>query len=115
MKKIIELTDQNFEKEVLQSKNFVLVDFWAEWCNPCKILAPILEEVAQEYFHKIKFGKLNIEKNGYADEKWFEEIDAKIKSIVDESVKFAEESPWPEASELYTDVYVQKDYPYIKH
>ncbi|QCI25207.1 thioredoxin TrxA [Buchnera aphidicola (Rhopalosiphum padi)] len=63
MKKIIELTDQNFEEEVLQSKNFVLVDFWAEWCNPCKILAPILEEVAQEYFDKIKFGKLNIEKN----------------------------------------------------
>ena len=58
--------------------------------------------------------KLAIEKNKYADEKWFEEIDAKIKGIVEESVKFAEESPWPEASELYTDVYVQKDYPYIK-
>ena len=50
---------------------------------------------------------------GYADEKWFEDMDAKIKAEVDESVKFAEESPWPEASELYTDVYVQKDYPYI--
>jgi pyruvate dehydrogenase E1 component alpha subunit len=55
-----------------------------------------------------------IEKNGYADEKWFEEMDFRIKAEVDESVKFAEESPWPEASELYTDVYVQKDYPYIK-
>jgi pyruvate dehydrogenase E1 component alpha subunit len=54
-----------------------------------------------------------IEKNGYADEKWFEEIDAKIKAEVDEAVQFAEESPYPEASELYTDVYVQKDYPYI--
>ena len=50
---------------------------------------------------------------GYADENWVEEIDAKIKGIVDESVKFAEESPWPDVSELYTDVYVQKDYPYI--
>jgi pyruvate dehydrogenase E1 component alpha subunit len=58
--------------------------------------------------------KQTIEKEGYADEKWFEDMDAKIKGIVDESVKFSEESPWPEASELYTDVYVQKDYPYIR-
>ena len=58
--------------------------------------------------------KQTILSQGYADEKWIEEIDAKIKGIVDESVKFAEESPWPEATELYTDVYVQKDYPYIK-
>jgi len=50
----------------------------------------------------------------YADEPWFEEMDAKIKGIVDEAVQFAEESPWPEASELYTDVYVQQDYPYIR-
>ncbi len=58
--------------------------------------------------------RATIEKNAYADEKWFEEMDVKIKAQVDESVKFAEESPWPEASELYTDVYVQKDYPYIR-
>ena len=58
--------------------------------------------------------KLTIEKEGYADEKWFEEIDAKIKAQVDEAVQFAEESPWPDASELYTDVYVQQDYPYIR-
>jgi pyruvate dehydrogenase E1 component alpha subunit len=51
--------------------------------------------------------KQTIEKEGYADEKWFEEIDAKIKAQVEEAVKFAEESPWPDASELYTDVYVQ--------
>ncbi|GGB28435.1 MULTISPECIES: pyruvate dehydrogenase (acetyl-transferring) E1 component subunit alpha [Mucilaginibacter] len=50
----------------------------------------------------------------YADEAWFDEMDAKIKAIVDEAVKFAEESPWPDASELYTDVYVQEDYPYIR-
>lgn len=61
----------------------------------------------------IELTKHIIESEGYADAKWFEEIDAKVKAEVDESVKFAEESPWPEASELYTDVYVQKDYPYI--
>jgi pyruvate dehydrogenase E1 component alpha subunit len=58
--------------------------------------------------------KATILKEAYADEKWIEEIDEKIKAIVDESVKFSEESPWPDASELYTDVYVQKDYPYIR-
>ncbi|MEZ2337238.1 pyruvate dehydrogenase (acetyl-transferring) E1 component subunit alpha [Mucilaginibacter sp. RCC_168] len=62
----------------------------------------------------IETTKQVIVEKGYADEKWFEEIDAKIKDIVDESVKFSEESPWPEASELYTDVYVQADYPYIR-
>ncbi|OCX51161.1 pyruvate dehydrogenase (acetyl-transferring) E1 component subunit alpha [Mucilaginibacter sp. PPCGB 2223] len=62
----------------------------------------------------IETTKATILKEGYADEKWFEEIDEKVKAIVDESVKFSEESPWPDASELYTDVYVQKDYPYIR-
>ncbi|MDO3627147.1 pyruvate dehydrogenase (acetyl-transferring) E1 component subunit alpha [Mucilaginibacter sp. BT774] len=52
--------------------------------------------------------------NKYADEKWFEEMDEKIKAIVDESVRFSEESPWPEASELYTDVYVEPNYPFIR-
>jgi len=62
----------------------------------------------------IEIVKQAIEKNGYADEKWFEEIAAKIKAQVEEAVQFAEESPWPEATELYTDVYVQSDYPYIR-
>jgi len=62
----------------------------------------------------IETTKQIIVEKGYADDKWFEEIDAKIKDLVDESVKFSEESPWPEASELYTDVYVQADYPYIR-
>jgi pyruvate dehydrogenase E1 component alpha subunit len=62
----------------------------------------------------IEITRQTIVEKAYADEAWFEEIDAKIKAIVDESVKFAEESPWPEASELYTDVYVQNDYPYIR-
>jgi len=63
MHKIIELTDQNFKEKVLQYKNFILVDFWAEWCNPCKIIAPVLKEIAKEYFNKIIIGKLNIEKH----------------------------------------------------
>lgn len=63
MNNIIELTDQNFESKVLKRKGLILVDFWAEWCNPCKMLAPILEEIANEYINKIKIGKLNIEKN----------------------------------------------------
>lgn len=61
----------------------------------------------------IEVVKQAILKENYADEAWIESIDAKIKGIVEEAVKFAEESPYPEASELYTDVYVQKDYPYI--
>jgi pyruvate dehydrogenase E1 component alpha subunit len=51
---------------------------------------------------------------GYADEKWFEDIEAKVKAEVDEAVKFSEESPWPEASELYTDVYGEENYPFIR-
>jgi len=62
----------------------------------------------------IEITRQAIVENKYADDKWFEEIDAKIKAIVDEAVQFAEESPWPDASELYTDVYVQEDYPYIR-
>ena len=61
MSNIIELTDQNFEETVLKKKGFMLVDFWADWCNPCKILAPILEEIAEEYSN-ISVGKLNIDK-----------------------------------------------------
>jgi pyruvate dehydrogenase E1 component alpha subunit len=52
-------------------------------------------------------------KEKYADQAWIESIEAKVKQIVDDAVKFAEESPFPEASELYNDVYVQSDYPYI--
>ncbi|QIQ41578.1 MAG: thioredoxin TrxA [Buchnera aphidicola (Aphis urticata)] len=63
MNDIIQLTDQNFEEKVLKKPGFILVDFWAEWCNPCKMLAPILEEIAHEYVKKIEIGKLNIETN----------------------------------------------------
>jgi len=57
--------------------------------------------------------KAAILENKYADEAWFAEVDADVKKVVDESVKFAEESPYPDASEIYDDVYVQKDYPFV--
>ena len=60
---ILYLTDDSFEKEVINSSNPVLVDYWAEWCGPCKMIAPILEEIASEYTGKVKVAKLNIDEN----------------------------------------------------
>ena len=59
--KVVELTDANFEPEVLQSKEPVLVDFTATWCGPCKVLAPIVEKIAEEQHGKYKVGKLDID------------------------------------------------------
>ena len=56
---VIEFTDENFEDEVLQADMPVLVDFWAEWCMPCKMIAPIVEELAGEYEGKVKIGKVD--------------------------------------------------------
>jgi thioredoxin 1 len=63
------LTQENFAREVLQSPAPVLVDFWAEWCGPCKMMGPILDELADEYDGRVKIGKVNIdEQQGVAAE-----------------------------------------------
>lgn len=62
-KNIVMLTDENFEREVIQSDIPVVVDFWATWCMPCKMFAPTFEEVAEEYDGRVKFGKLDTDAN----------------------------------------------------
>ena len=61
--KPVTITDDNFESEVLKSTEPVLIDFWATWCGPCKMIAPIVEELAGEYQGKVKIGKLDVDEN----------------------------------------------------
>ncbi len=62
-KNIIDVTDSNFEQEILKSDIPALVDFWATWCAPCKAIAPIVEEVAEQYSGKVKVAKMNVDEN----------------------------------------------------
>jgi thioredoxin 1 len=63
MSNIIHLSDDTFQKEVIESSIPVLVDYWAEWCGPCKMIAPILDDLVAEYDGKLKIAKLNIDEN----------------------------------------------------
>jgi thioredoxin 1 len=67
---ISHVTDASFEEDVLQSEIPVLVDYWAEWCGPCKMIAPILEEIATEYAGKVSIVKLNIDENSATPPKY---------------------------------------------
>ena len=60
---IVHISDESFEEEVLQSEQPVLIDYWAEWCGPCKIIGPVLDEIATEYSDRLKVVKLNIDDN----------------------------------------------------
>jgi thioredoxin 1 len=68
--KPLTFTDGNFEQEVLQAEGKVLVDFWAPWCGPCRMLGPVIDEIASEYSDKIKVGKLNVDENSGTSAKY---------------------------------------------
>jgi len=68
--KIVYLSDDSFESDVLQAEGPVLVDYWAEWCGPCKMIAPILEEIAEEYDGRLTVAKLNIDDNANTPPKY---------------------------------------------
>jgi thioredoxin 1 len=68
--RILHVTDDTFEDEVLNSSEPVLVDYWANWCAPCKMIAPILEEIAEEYNGKVKIAKLDIDENRGVTERY---------------------------------------------
>jgi thioredoxin 1 len=68
--KIVQLSDDSFEADVINASGLVLVDFWAEWCGPCKMIAPLLNDIAEEYAGKVTVGKLNIDQNSVTPPKY---------------------------------------------
>ena len=66
----IVITEKNFESEVIQSDKPVLVDFWADWCGPCRMLAPVIDEISQEYAEEIKVGKINVDEQLWLAQKF---------------------------------------------
>lgn len=67
---IVNVTDASFEDDVLKAEGAVLVDYWAEWCGPCKMIAPVLEEIAKDYAGRLKVCKLNIDENSETPRKF---------------------------------------------
>ncbi len=67
---IVEINDDNFDRDVLKSDKPVLIDFWAAWCGPCKALAPIVDEVANSYSGKVKFGKMDVDRNSATPQRY---------------------------------------------
>ena len=67
---ILKITDAEFENQVIKSEKTILVDYWAEWCGPCKMIAPVLEEVASEMSDKVLIGKLNVDENSQTPPKY---------------------------------------------
>ena len=63
MSDLLEVTDDNFETEIVKSDIPVMVDFWAEWCGPCKMVGPVVEELSKEYAGKVKIGKMDVDQN----------------------------------------------------
>jgi thioredoxin 1 len=68
--KILKLSDAEFEAQVIKSEKPVLVDYWAEWCGPCKMIGPVLEEVAEDLYDKVLIGKLNVDENSQTPPKY---------------------------------------------